>query len=317
MARREGISFESVPSGPLSRVVSLRTLLSLAKIAAGIVRAYAILNRFKPDVTIGTGGYASVGVLIAQWLRGGKVMIHEQNVVPGRANRLLARIAHRICVTFEESQRYFPPMKTVLTGLPLRPEFADPPPRDEARKALGLESERFTLLVTGGSQGARRLNELTLGAVPLLVEAGVQVLHQTGQKQFASVQAAQPEGVEGYHIWPYIHEMAAAYAAADLVVARAGAATIADLTAVGRPAILVPYPFAGGHQKKNAESVAARGAAIVVEESELSPESLAALVIDLKDDPDRLAAMSAASAAIARRDAAKRIVEVAFELANG
>lgn len=305
----------AVPSGPLSRSLSLRTITSLGKTAAGAAKAFFILRKFKPDVTIGTGGYTSAGVLVAEWLRGGKVVIHEQNAIPGRTNRLLARIACKICLTFEESKTYFPPGKTVVTGLPLRQEILSPPDQTDARKQLGLDSDMFTLLVTGGSQGARKLNELTLGALPLLLEAGMQILHQTGEKNFAEVEAAKPES-EHYHIRPYIHDMAPAYSAASLVVARSGAATIADLTAIGCPAILVPYPHAGGHQRKNAAMVTSRGAAIAVEESELSSESLAALVIDLKNDPERLSAMASASAEMARRDAARRIVEIAKEVAG-
>lgn len=291
-------------------------MVSLAKTAIGVVKAYSILRRFRPHVVIGTGGYTSAGVIIAAQLRGIKTLIHEQNVVPGRTNRLLARVADKICLTFEESKSYFPSGKTVLTGLPLRGEFLSPPNRVDARKELGLEPETFTLLVTGGSQGARTLNEMTLGALPMLLEAGLQILHQTGEKNFADIEAARPPEAESYHIRPYIHNMAVAYAAADLVIARSGAATIADLTAIGRPAILVPYPYAGGHQRKNAASITSRGAAIAVEESELSSEVLAALILDLKNDPERLAAMASASASLAKPDAAREIIEIAMEISR-
>lgn len=298
----------------MAGMLSLRTARSLGRLGLGVLKAYSILRSFRPNVLVGTGGYTSAGVALAEWLRGGKVVIHEQNSVPGRTNLFLARLAKKVCVTFEESLSYFPQDKTVLTGLPIRPEIAAGKDRRAARESLGLDPEKFTLLVIGGSQGARRINEMVLDAAPVLVENGMQVLHQSGEKNYDSVASRRPD-VSGYFVRPYIDDMAAAYSAADLIVSRSGASTIAELTVRGVPAVLIPYPFAhAGHQTKNAEAVARAGAAVAVEESGLTGSALAGIILELAGDRARLDKMAEASKTLGRPDAAAAIVRIIQEV---
>jgi UDP-N-acetylglucosamine--N-acetylmuramyl-(pentapeptide) pyrophosphoryl-undecaprenol N-acetylglucosamine transferase len=316
LVEKQGIPFESVPSGPMAGLVSLRTARSFGRFGLGVLRAYSILRRFRPDVLIGTGGYTSAGVALAEWLRGGRIVIHEQNSIPGRTNRLLARLARRVCVTFEDSLSYFPLGKTVVTGLPVRSDIVVGRERKVARESLGLDLGAFTLFVLGGSQGAKRINEMVVEAVPLLADAGLQVLHQTGEKNYEDVLSRRPDA-PGYFVRPYIDGMAAAYSAADLVISRSGASTIAEITVRGLAAILIPYPYAyAAHQAKNAEAVARAGAAVVVEERGLSGAALAGIVLDLVGDPSRLERMAQASKKLGRPDAAREIVRIVQEVAS-
>ncbi|HOP79773.1 MAG TPA: undecaprenyldiphospho-muramoylpentapeptide beta-N-acetylglucosaminyltransferase, partial [Armatimonadota bacterium] len=269
LAEQEGLRFIAVPSGPMAGLASVRTLKSIGKLGLGVLKAYSVLKEFKPDVLVGTGGYTSAGVAVAQWLRGGKVVIHEQNSVPGRTNLMLARIAKKVCVTFDESEKYFPQNKTIVTGLPVRPEIISGMDKRLARESLGLDPDKFTVLVFGGSQGAKRINEMVLDAAGHLLSAGLQVVHQSGKKNYDEVISRQPK-VDGYVILPYIEDMATAYSAADLVVSRSGASSIAEITVSGLPSILIPYPFAhANHQKANAQAVSRAGGAIILEESEI------------------------------------------------
>jgi UDP-N-acetylglucosamine--N-acetylmuramyl-(pentapeptide) pyrophosphoryl-undecaprenol N-acetylglucosamine transferase len=229
---------------------------------------------------------------------------------------MLARIASKICVTFEESAAYFHQGKTVLTGLPVRPDIIAGMEKRAAREVFGLDPDKFTVLVFGGSQGAKRLNEMIFEALPELSSAGLQVLHQSGKKNYDDVVSRQKD-VPGYIIRPYIDEMAAAYSAADLVVSRSGASSIAEITARGIPAILIPFPFAqADHQTKNAESISKAGAALALEEAGLSGSALSAIILDLVDDPSRLNAMAEASKKLGRPNAAAEISRIVRDVAD-
>jgi UDP-N-acetylglucosamine--N-acetylmuramyl-(pentapeptide) pyrophosphoryl-undecaprenol N-acetylglucosamine transferase len=314
LAARDGVAFQAVPSGPIAGM-SLRTAGSFVRLGLGVVKSYSILRRFRPDVVVGTGGYTSAGVLLAEWLRRGKVVIHEQNSVPGKTNRFLARLARKVCVTFDESAAYFPKGKVVVTGLPVRPSIVQGADRKAAREQFGLDPDRFTVLVFGGSQGARRVNEMVLDAVLPLIQLGLQVLHQTGEKNYEAVMSRRPDA-EGYVVRPYIDDMAAAYAAADLVVSRSGASSIAEITVSGLPAILIPYPFAhADHQTMNAQSVARAGAAVAVAESDLTAEKLSELVLELAKDPAKLRTMAEASEKLGRPNAGAEIAQVVKDAA--
>lgn len=287
----------------------------MGRLGLGIVKACSILREFKPDVLVGTGGYTSAGVALAQWLLGGKVVIHEQNSIPGKTNRMLAKLAKKVFVTFEESVDYFPREKTVVTGLPVRPEIIAGKDRRAARESFGLDPDKFTLLVFGGSQGARRVNEMVLEAVPQLIAAGIQVLHQTGKKNFEDVSAKRPD-LSGYVILPYIDDMAGAYSAADLVVSRSGASSIAEITACGVPSVLIPFPYAhADHQTKNAEAVARAGAAIAVAEKGLTGSVLTGIIIELAADKEKISKMAEASRKLGRPNAALDITKIIRDLA--
>ncbi|MDO8587969.1 MAG: undecaprenyldiphospho-muramoylpentapeptide beta-N-acetylglucosaminyltransferase [Armatimonadota bacterium] len=315
LAKESGLRFIGLPSRPFGGAISLSNVAALWKLALAAIRALSVLRAEKPEVAIGTGGYTSAAVMLAQCLRRGPSLIHEQNVEPGRTNLLLSRFVRAVCVTFKESVGFFPARKVTVTGLPVRPEILAPRAKESARAALGLRTDLFTVFVCGGSQGARKINELVLGAVPLLASLNVQILHQTGERNYEEVKTNAPSGIETYKIAPYFDDPSDAYWAADLIVCRSGASTLAELCAVGLPAILVPYPYAyANHQAKNASVLEKRGSAIVMEESSSSAEELANQIAALARDPERLRAMASASAALARPDAATAVIRVAKSL---
>ena len=313
LAKEAGIEFRAVPSSPLTRSISLRNADSLARLVAGVFRARRILRAFGPDVVIGTGGYTTAAVLVAARSLGARIVIHEQNAIAGRTNRWLARIAYTVCVTFEGSERFFPGRNVAVTGLPIRREFSSLPEKAEARRSLGLEEEAFTVLVVGGSQGAKRLNELVIGAWPLIDDGATQVLHQVGARNIDQARASAPAGGR-YRIEAYI-DMPVAMAAADLVVGRSGASTLAEITASGLASILIPYPHGvSDEQTANVRYLVERGAAILIDEPSCTPEKLAQAIIDLCSSPAKLAAMSQSSKSLGRPDAARNVADVALSL---
>ena len=271
-----------------------------AQLPGAIVRAWRILGEFGAEVVVGVGGYASFPVVVAAWLRRIPTVLLEQNARPGMANRALARLARRVCTTFPEANAYFPAAKVVLTGNPVRPF---PAPAAAPRSG-------FTLLVFGGSQGAHRLNEAMADATAALREAlpALRIIHQTGAADRAALQARYASSAVAADVCEFIDDMGAAYHAADLVVCRSGATTVAELTTLGKPSILVPYPFAADdHQRANAGVLAARGAGILILDRELTGSGLAQTIIALARDRARLAAMAEAARQLGVPDAAARV----------
>jgi UDP-N-acetylglucosamine--N-acetylmuramyl-(pentapeptide) pyrophosphoryl-undecaprenol N-acetylglucosamine transferase len=255
---------------------------------------------------VGVGGYASVAVVLAAWLRRMPTLLLEQNVVPGAANRLLGRLARRVCVGFAESTPFFPAGRAVHTGNPLRAGVLAAASQPRAART------RVGLLVFGGSQGARHLNQATLDALRLLgpTAATLAITHQTGATDVEEVRAGYASLGLDACVAPFIEDMGAAYAAADLVIARAGAMTCAEVTAIGLPAVLVPYPHAADdHQRRNAEVLVGAGAAELILDPELTGERLAACVERLVADPARRGAMAAQARGLGRPDAAERVAE--------
>lgn len=276
----------------------------LGQLFKSLGKARNILRNFKPDVVVGVGGYASVPVLLAAKTLGMPFLVHEQNAWPGLANRLLGRWAKRVCLSFDEADRAFPRSATVLTGNPVRAAIETCP---------GIDDERVCLLVFGGSQGARAINRAVVGALPLLAEwrDKLEVIHQSGEQGYQeTVQGYRDNDWQNVQVTPFIKDMADAYARSTLIVCRAGATTLAELTACGRPAILVPYPHAAaGHQSTNARAMAARGAAMTLEETDLTPERLASLVSGLLHDRTSIKTMASAARGLARRGAAARLLQ--------
>jgi UDP-N-acetylglucosamine--N-acetylmuramyl-(pentapeptide) pyrophosphoryl-undecaprenol N-acetylglucosamine transferase len=271
------------------------------------LRAWRIIGEFGAQIVLGVGGYASFPVVVAAWLRRVPSVLLEQNARPGMANRVLARLARRVCTTFPEAAAFLPRAKVVLTGNPVRPFCA----------ASGAGGGSFTLLVFGGSQGARRINDAAAAAAETLA-AGVprlQVIHQTGAADEERLRRRYAEAGVAAEVQVFIDDMGTAYGRADLVVCRAGATTVAELTTLGKPAILVPYPYAADdHQRANAEVLAAEGAAVLVLDRDLDGACLAALVIELAGDRPRLRAMGEAARRLARPDAAARVAAICREI---
>jgi len=299
--------FRAIPIHGL-RGRGLRGIVQLAwQLPSGVVRAWRIVGEFRAQLVLGVGGYASFPVVAAAWLRGVPSILLEQNARPGWANRVLGRLARRVCTTFAESNRYFPSDKVVLTGNPVRTFAASP----------SAERQGFTIMTFGGSQGAHRINEAFHEAAPALRDAidGLRVIHQTGAADHDRLQARYRELGMTADVKPFIDDMGAAYGQADLVVCRSGATTVAELTALGKPAILIPYPFAADdHQRANASVLADGNAGILILDRDLTGERLASAIIELATDRARLAAMGAAARRLATPDSAARVVGVCREV---
>jgi UDP-N-acetylglucosamine--N-acetylmuramyl-(pentapeptide) pyrophosphoryl-undecaprenol N-acetylglucosamine transferase len=274
-----------------------------------------ILKEFRPDRVLGVGGYASGPVVLAA--RGLQIRryIHEQNAIPGMTNKVLAQVAEKVFISLEESRGFFPKERTVLTGNPLRRQIVESIGETGSRDE---EQEGFHILVFGGSRGAHAVNMNMIAALPLLAgRERVTVTHQTGADDLEEVREAyRTAGVMG-EVLPFIDDMAAAYRDADLVVCRAGATTIAEVTACGKACVFIPFPHAvDDHQRKNAEALLKKGAGFMLLERELSGESLARMIIDLMEHPEQAAAAGTKARELARLDAAKLIVDEMLETGN-
>lgn len=313
-----GIPGAFVTSRPLAGSSPLRAAAALAACGLGAAQALPLLKRFAPDVVIAAGGYASApvvtataGLRAARLLSGTKIVLLEANAQPGLANRVLARLADEVWGGYVETAAFFPG-KFVRTGVPVRPEFYTPPAQAQARLGLGLDAERSTILVFGGSQGARSINAATSAMVARRrLPRAWQVLHVTGKRDYEWMMAerkAEPNA-NRYHIRPYLADMARAYAAADVAVCRAGASTLAELAVAGVPAILIPYPFAAeDHQTKNAALFAGAQAAIVIEDTKLDADSLYWGLVAILD-PSKLPVMREAVRRLAQPRALHAMVE--------
>jgi UDP-N-acetylglucosamine--N-acetylmuramyl-(pentapeptide) pyrophosphoryl-undecaprenol N-acetylglucosamine transferase len=308
LAERAGIPFREVETGQIRGQSPQVIVRSLRHIARGAGQCAELLRRFQPDVALITGGYVTAPVAWAAWRQHIPLVIYLPDLTPGLAVRATSQLASRVAVSFPEVARYFG-HKTVVTGYPVRPELTRAT-KPAARIALGLAADTAVLLVVGGSRGARSINQAVIAGLPALLER-CQIVHISGQRDWPSVAEARgilpAELAARYHAFPYLHEeMVDALAAADLVVARAGASTLGEFPVRGLPSILVPYPYAGQHQEANAAYLAERGAAIALADANLS-DQLVPLVSRLLGDPGILAAMSKAAAALARPDAAANI----------
>ena len=299
-----GWSLKTIEMSGWAGLGALARLKVLGKLMKSFGQSRKILSDFGPDVVVGVGGYASVPVLLAAKTLGIPYLIHEQNAWPGLANRLLGRWAKRVCLSFDEADRAFYQSATVLTGNPVRAAMENCPSPPE---------DKVCLLVFGGSQGARAINRAVIAALPYMVEwrERLEIMHQSGHSDYEeTVRGYEENGWPNVDVQAFITDMARAYAKATLIVCRAGATTLAELTACGRPAVLVPYPHAAaGHQSVNAQAMAAKGAALMMEEADMTPERLAKLLNGLLHDRTSLITMSAAAKGLARRGAAARLLQ--------
>jgi UDP-N-acetylglucosamine--N-acetylmuramyl-(pentapeptide) pyrophosphoryl-undecaprenol N-acetylglucosamine transferase len=307
-----------------SRLERARGFLLLPVAAAD---AWRVLSKRRPDVVIGVGGFASGPVLALAAARGYPTMLLEQNALPGITNRLLARVVRAAAVNFETALAYFP-RTGFVAGNPVRPEFfpaegeethdAQGRPFDSVDSARGGNLAQGRVLVFGGSQGAHAINVAMVEAAARLAASGIRlaITHQTGERDLDLVRTAYERAGMAARVAAFIYEIDGEMKAADVVVCRAGATTLAELAASGTPAILVPLPNStDDHQRRNAEVVARAGAAVVVEERGLSGETLAAAMTELVASADRRRQMAAAARALARPDAARRIADRVEQLA--
>jgi len=308
--RLETLDISGIDVGSAGGVARATTQLTRATIAAR-----RLLRRMRPDVVVGVGGYVSVPVVVAALAQRIPVVLLEQNAVPGRATRMLARRARVVAASFAETAAHLPHARVVHTGNPIRAELRAITPRP-------IGDRLRSILVTGGSQGARRLNRAIAGCMVDLLggDPELRIVHQCGSLDLEGVQRAAaalpPHLAARYSVSAFFDDMAERIAQSDLVVMRAGGSSIAECSSLGRPMIVVPYPHAGGHQRHNAAPYVAPGAALLIDDAACTPERLGAEITALIDDPPRWRAMAAASAALGLPDATDSVVRLIVDAAG-
>lgn len=324
---REGIPLVTFPVQAFRRRLSFDSLRTAWLAAGALVASRTTLRSFRPDVVLGTGGYACGPVVLMARLLGIPTVIQEQNALPGWTNRVLGRWVDAVALGFAEAAGYFPRSKVVVTGNPLRPEVACAR-RADGQARFGLDPQRKTLLVFGGSQGAQAINTaVQAGLASLRRRPDLQVVWVTGPRSFSAIRehlrregADESSGrltLDHIQVHPYLHELPLAMAAADLAVSRASAVALSEMAVRGLPAVLIPLPTAAeNHQEKNALARQKAGAAVMLREAELTGESLVNAVEELLNDAARLTRMANASRTLGRPDAADHVARLLRELAN-
>ncbi|MCL6471642.1 MAG: undecaprenyldiphospho-muramoylpentapeptide beta-N-acetylglucosaminyltransferase [Firmicutes bacterium] len=318
-----GLTFKAVEARGLPRKPSFKALATVFSAGWGTLESINILKGFKPDVVVGMGAYVSLPVVGAAVLRQIPTVIHEQNAVPGLVNRVLGKVATAIAVSYPDMSKYFPSGKKVeFTGNPVREEILQAK-RSEAVKNFKIDKARKVLLVFGGSRGAKRINEAVVEAYDeWRAREDLQIVHATGNINYGSVKEAiekikSPKDTLLYNVYPYIDNIGEAYAIADLLVCRSGATTVAEITAKGLPAILIPYPYAtDNHQEKNGRQLEKLGAARVILDHDLNGRLLAETVTSLISDEDELLRMSGASKQFGQPNAADVLAKLVLKVAN-
>jgi UDP-N-acetylglucosamine--N-acetylmuramyl-(pentapeptide) pyrophosphoryl-undecaprenol N-acetylglucosamine transferase len=321
LVQESGVEFtyyDEVRAGPLHGVNPIRALVSAVQLVVGTVQSLVIVARRRPQALLLTGGWVGLPVALAAWVMRVPAMIYLPDIEPGLTIQVLRRFAQQVAVTVVESAAYFHSKRVVVTGYPVRQHVANAT-REAAVAHFGLDPQRKTLLVFGGSRGARSINNALMAVLPDLLADGIQVIHITGTLDWPQIEARRNSLVDGahYHAFPYLHdEMGLALAAADLVVSRAGASVLGEFPLFGLASILVPYPHAWRYQKVNADYLANRGAAVRMDDERMSQDLLPALR-SLLDDNERLSQMRTKSAALAQPDAAQRLAMELARLAGG
>jgi UDP-N-acetylglucosamine--N-acetylmuramyl-(pentapeptide) pyrophosphoryl-undecaprenol N-acetylglucosamine transferase len=307
-----GYELALIPPVPLPRSVTPSLLAVPGRLAGAVSAAAGVLDRVRADVLVGFGGYVATPAYLAARRRKVPIIVHEANPHPGIANRLGARLTQHVFTGHPATNL----RNGTYVGIPIRQQIASLNRfalGDKARANFGLRPDLPVLLVTGGSQGARSLNNATAGALGWILGAGIQVLHVAGPKNAIE---AVPLGPVPYVAVPYVDRMEFAYAAADFVLCRAGAMTCAELTAVGLPAVYVPLPIGNGEQRLNAEPIVSRGGGFLVDDGELTPEWIRDHLIPVLRNIDQVAAMSEAASALGRRDADARLAHAILSIAG-
>lgn len=306
LVKARGFRSFSISAGRLTRTLSVLSVLGIMRIPFGFFRAFQICVSERPDIIVSFGGYVALPIVLAGWILGIPGVTHEQTRVPGLANRIIAHLAKRVCVSFPETEREFPKHKTVVTGLPLRESLFHPPTKPPF--ALGKKSLIF---VTGGSTGARSLNRLVFPIVPDLINR-FNVIHQTGRLDFSNA----PK-ISGYVATPYLEEREYAWAVhhADLVVGRSGANTVGEIAALGKVALFVPLPWSGGDEQfHNADVLVNAGSSQVIRQNNLTPEKLLKMIRTIFRNRETRQRQAQAYARSVPRDAAAVVARQVSEI---
>ena len=315
VAKAQNIPFRDVPVEGWPRKAVIRRAWVAVKMAAGLARATAYLRKFRPQAVIGVGGYVSMPLVWAAQRFGVPTVLHEQNKHLGMANRMLAEKAVRIFLSFEDTSGNFPADKARVVGNPVRADFVTPPAREEACLRFELDPNLPVVLVSGGSQGAQSINRAIAQALPQFKDGELQILWMTGAEGSAAAREAAANAPVTTRVFPFIEEMAAACAAADIIVSRAGASSTAEIAVLGKPAILIPYPLAtDNHQEENARAFESRGAAVLLLDKECTGSRIVELLHDLISSPGRREEMGRAARTLAHPAAAETIVDEILSL---
>jgi UDP-N-acetylglucosamine--N-acetylmuramyl-(pentapeptide) pyrophosphoryl-undecaprenol N-acetylglucosamine transferase len=314
-----GFELRLIEVGALKKVSLATRVKTLLDLPRAIIQSHRILSDFRPDVVIGVGGYASGPTMLAAVIAGVPTLAFEPNLVPGFANRIVGPMVSAAAVQFEQTCRHF--RRCAVTGVPVRRAFFEvgASAASEVSAPCAGNQGRPTLLVFGGSQGAHAINRAVVEALPLFHRdlPSLRIIHQTGERDLEYAQTAYLRAEVAAEVYPFIQDMPCAFAAADLLVCRSGASTVAEVTAAGKPAIFVPFPHAADdHQTRNAEALVRSGAALLLRESELTPQRLFEAVRDLMARPDRLCRMAQAARKLAHPNAATEIAALAVRLAG-
>jgi len=318
---KESELFKTLSANKLVYKISPGAIIAFFRLLADILRALSIVLSYRPHAAVGFGGYVSFPVILAARLAGIPTIVHEQNVMPGRANRMLFKFADRIALSFDETKLATPECakKSVLTGNPVRGEILKVD-RSRGMKLFGLDGNKFTVLVIGGSQGAAFLNRTFIGAISAMGAESrrrMQVIHITGVKDYEwAMGAYNGLGVDS-RVHSFVDRIEEAYAPADLVITRSGASAIFELAALKKPMILVPYPYAMSHQLDNALAFSRGGAALVIEEKDLSAGKLADMIQGLKKDAGGMRGLGTAAGALARPNASDDLAREVIALSRG
>jgi len=310
-----GYDLRLIPPVPLPRKPTVDLLRVPGRVRRSVADTRAVLEEVSADVVVGFGGYVALPAYLAARRSGVPIVVHEQNALPGLANRIGARLAARVAVTAPGTPLY----RGEHVGMPLRTALSSldrAARRPEARAAFGLDADRPTLLVFGGSQGARTLNRAAVAAADALTAAGVQVLHARGPKNTGVTVPERPPGSAPYVVVDYLERMDLAYAAADLALCRAGAVTVAELSAVGLPAAFVPLPIGNGEQRRNALPVVEAGGGLLVEDADLDEDWITTHLVPLLTDPAALSGYARHAAAAGVPDADDRLAHIVLDVAS-
>lgn len=316
---KEKVAIKTIFAGKLRRYFSLRNIIDLFKMPIGFFQALWAVYRIMPDVIFSKGGYDSVPVVLVGWIYRIPVIIHESDAVPGLSNRLTAKFSKRIAVAFASTESYFPSKKTILTGNPVRFGFAsvNEIDKENAKNLFGITEQKPVIFIFGGSQGSQKINEIVLKTLSQLLEK-YEIIHQCGNANYEQIKGIFKEKLpSGYYLFPFLDEkqMSSAYLLSDIIIARAGASSIFEIAASGKPSILIPLPgSASDHQRENAFAYAQAGATSVLEQANLIPSLFIKEIDKILDGQDVSEKMSVNARNFFQSDAANKIARGLIDL---
>ena len=310
VAKTNAIPFRAISAAGWPRKRSIKRLIVAFKMALGLLQSLIYIQRFRPHAVIGVGGYVALPLGLAAQFTKTPLYLHEQNKRLGMANRILSKKVTHLFLGYPDTIGTYPKERATHVGNPVRADFVNPPTKEAACAQLGLSPEQPVLLISGGSQGAQTINTAIKELLPELPQEGPQFLWMTGKHDYAACRSLAQSTEASVEVFSFIDDMVTAMAAADIIITRAGASTTAELSLLGKPAILIPYPHAtDNHQLRNAEAYVEAGAARLLEDHECNGESLLALLTPLLQDPQELTAMGQATRTLAKPAAAETMVD--------